>query len=445
MRRSLFWTLALFAVIVALSTTAASADALAKLQAKKLEAVHQALQALKADWQVMPRSGPYREHRANLHVHSHWSHDSRGTLDEIIVAAKATGTSVVMFTEHPADHYDFFKEGHQGVKEGVLLIPGAEMQGYLAYPTMSLKGINPGTPQEFCDLVVGRGGLMFVSHLEERMDWKIRDVTGVEIYNTHADSKDEKKLMGALKNPLWLFQTADLIRKYPQEAYSALQDYPADYLKKWDELCATAPHTGVSANDAHQSIGLLVRWMPGDQGRLEDALGKTLLDLNLALIPGSNELRKGKKVGDILFGLQLDPYENSLRHVGTHLLLTEFSEKGVREALGAGRAFVAFDWLADSTSFDFAAFNNTQRHEMGSSLPWSSGMTLKAQAPLPAHWRLLRGGQLVTESTGRKFEAAAAEPGNYRVEAWLDIDGERMLWILSNPIYLGGKEQAPEK
>ena len=426
-------------IVVALPANARS-EAFAKLEPKKLEAVRLAVEALRADWKAVPRIGPFREHRANLHVHSHWSHDSRGTIGEIVAAAKATGTSVLMFNEHPAEHYDFFKDGHQGIKDGVLLIPGAESQGFLAFPKMSLRGLNLATPQEFSDLVRGRGGLMFVSHLEERMDWNVRGITGVEIYNTHADFKDEKKMLTALRNPLWLLQATEMFRKYPQESFSALQDYPADYLKRWDELCATAPHTGVSANDAHQNVGLIVRWAAGDKARIEDALGKLLIELDLAIVPGSDGLRKGKQVGDELFRLLLDPYENSLRHVGTHLLLSELSEKAVREALEAGRAFVAFDWLADATGFDFAAVADTQRYEMGSQLAMTRLLTLRGQSPLPVHWRLIRNGKVVEESVGRTLSHSVVEPGNYRTEAWLDIAGERMLWILSNPLYIAASE-----
>ena len=193
------------------------------------------------------------------------------------------------------------------------------------------------------------------------MDWNIQGITGVEIYNTHADFKDEKKMIDAMRNPLWLLKASAMVHKYPQESFSALQDYPGDYLKRWDELCAIAPHTGVSANDAHQNVGMVAHWVDGDKARIEDPLGKLLIELPLAAIPGSKELRQGKQVGDELFRLLLDPYENSLRHVGTHLLLTEFSEKGVRESLESGRAFVAFDWLADSTGFDFAAHASGQR------------------------------------------------------------------------------------
>ena len=114
-----------------------------------------------------------------------------------------------MFTEHPADHYDFFVDGNQGLKDGVLMIPGAEMQGFLAYPKMSLRGVTPSSPQELSDLICGRDGQIFVSHLEERMDWQIQGVTGVEIYNTHADFKDETNMMAALKNPFRMLQMAE--------------------------------------------------------------------------------------------------------------------------------------------------------------------------------------------------------------------------------------------
>src|SRR6185295_1376641 len=140
---------------------------------------------------------------------------------EIVTAAKAVGTQVLMFTEHPAETYDFVADGHQGTKDGVLLIPGAEMKGLLVFPQQSVRGTEMAEVQEFSDLVRRRKGLTFLSHLEERMDWQIRGITGCEIYNTHADFKDEKRLVSALKNPLWLFTIAELFRKYPQEAFSA--------------------------------------------------------------------------------------------------------------------------------------------------------------------------------------------------------------------------------
>ena len=75
------------------------------------------------------------------------------------------------------------------------------------------------------------------------MDWEINGLTGTEIYNTHADFSEEDKLIAKLKNPLGMFQLMERFQKYPQEAFGALQDYPAGYLKKWDELCGQKPCT----------------------------------------------------------------------------------------------------------------------------------------------------------------------------------------------------------
>src|SRR5262249_10945428 len=140
--------------------------------------------------------------------------------------------------------------------------------------------------------------------------------------------------------------------------------------------------------------------------------------------------------GDTLFKIQLDPYEVSLRHVGTHLLLTDLNEAAVRDALEKGRAFVGFDWIADSTGFDFAAVSPSGRHEMGGRVPLKPSLKLHAIAPLVVKWKLVANGRAAVERTGRTFEFPVTEPGNYRIEAWLTLAGEELIWILSNPIYI---------
>ena len=415
---------------------AAAADALDRLELDRLKAVHAAIAELKSQRQVLARSGPYQDFRAAIHLHSAFSHDSRGTLEEIVEAAKATGTSVLMFTEHSSDKYDPPANGHRGMQDGVLLIPGVETNGFLVFPTQSLKGIESRSPQEYADQVRSKGGLVFLSHVEERMDWEINGTTSTEIYNTHADFSDEEKLIAKLKNPLGMFQLMERFREFRQEAFGALQDYPAGYLKKWDDLSQRKPCTGVAAPDSHQNVGLFVRLLDNGKARLEDALGEQLMELNLQLLPMLQPLAEGKKSGDALFEFQMDPYATSLRHVGTHLLMTELSDSAVREALEAGRAYVSFDWIADGTGFDFAAFSAAGRHEMGSQLAIAPDMQLQACAPLPVVWRLMRNGKIMTEAEGLRFRAPIDQPGGYRIEAWLDVAGEKRIWILSNPIYV---------
>jgi hypothetical protein len=415
---------------------AAGADALERLELDRLKAVHAAIAELKSQRQELERLGPYQDFRAAIHLHSAFSHDSRGTLDEIVAAAKTTGTTVLMFTEHSSDDYDPPVNGHRGTHDGVLLIPGVETKGFLVFPAQSLKGNESRSPQEYADQVRSKGGLVFLSHVEERMDWKIEGLTGTEIYNTHADFSEEENLTAKLKNPLEMFQIMERFQKYPQEAFGALQDYPAGYLKKWDELCQQKPHTGVAAPDSHQNVGLFVRLLDDGKVRLEDALGKRLMELNLKMLPMLQPLAAGKNPGDVLFEFQMDPYPTSFHHIGTHLLMMELSEQAVREALEAGRAYVSFDWIADGTGFDFAAVSAAGRHEMGSQLEYGHGLQLQARAPLPVGWRLMRNGEVLTEAEGPRFKSPIDEPGSYRVEAWLDVAGEKRIWILSNPIHV---------
>jgi hypothetical protein len=74
---------------------------------------------------------------------------------------------------------------------------------------------------------------------------------------------------------------------------------------------------------------------------------------------------------------------------------------------------------------------------MGDEVPLAAGLTLTAKLPVPALVRLLRGGKEVARSEGKaEFEFAATEPGAYRLEAWLTLDGEPRPWIFANPVYV---------
>lgn len=454
--RHLVHTLAVTACLAAgsASPSLARADALDRFTDERLGRVHTAVAALAEARRPIERSGPYREYRVNLHVHSAFSHDSRGELPAIVAAAKEAGTDVLMFTEHPADHYDFVTDGHTGIHDGVLAIPGAETKGLLVFPRESVAGQEALEPVDLARRLRQQQGLSFLSHLEERLDWELPGLTGCEIYNTHADAKEETQLFTAMRNPLWLLRAASLVQRYPQEAFSALQDDPRLYLDRWDELCQIAPHTGISANDAHENVGVVIRLAADGKVIVADPLDDPLLTLDLAVVKPFLPRAANAAEGEELFRLQLDPYVCSLRHVATHVLAGELSREAIEEALAAGRAFVAFDWIADSRGFDChlvgpPAGSNTAvevdtastaepltRYEMGSVLAWSKGLELRAAAPLPGHWRVIRDGACIHEADGSELSLPLSEPGNHRVELSLDVAGEPHLWILGNPFYV---------
>lgn len=427
---AVFWALA----------TAAWADALDRMHPEKLRAVHDAIEMLKTQRRSVSLSSGFDDVRTVLHVHSELSHDSRGTLEEIVADAKAAGVRVILFTEHPSSDVDYFLDGHRGVVDGVLLIPGAETEGFLAYPRRSIQAQKTESPQALADLVKSTGGLVFVSHLEDRMDWTIERVTGMEIYNTHADFKDEKRFVAALLSPLSFVTISNSLKQYPQEVFGALLDYPADYLSRYDDLCLRARHTGVAANDAHHNQAYRVRLHDDGVVQLEDALGAAMTRLDLRTLGPLGALAAGRQPGDVLFELDLDPYVRSLRHVSTHLLLGETTEKQVWGALIEGRAYVAFDWLADPTGFVYEAARNGETWAIGSELPMADGLRLRAEAPLEGRFKLMRDGAAVFDQVGTGMDYDVQGPGVYRVEVWLNVAGEDRPWILSNPIYVRSNE-----
>lgn len=418
-------------------------DALDRMSLDKLKATHQGVELLKGDWEQKTLPSQYRDYRGVMHVHSLLSHDSRSTPEEIRKACQAIGVEVVMFNEHPADHYDFVKDGHRGLVDGVLFIPGAEFGGLLAYPQQSVTKKNFESPQERVDVVNEADGMTFLCHLEERMDWDLTGMTGSEIYNTHADFKNESRLVKSLRSPLGMIPLLLGSRSYPQETMAALQDYPADYLKRWDELCQKYHLTGVAANDAHHNQGLTGVVQEDGKLKLFDRLEEEQGSIDPKDVPLLLPLTLGKKPGDKIVLMDLDPYERSFTHVSTHMLLSEQTEPAVREALKAGRTYVSFEWIADPRGFNFQATQGDQVYEMGSEIPFNPEINFRSVANLPVRFRLMKDGKEVDAKLGREYTYVVQEAGVYRMEAWVNLPDGPQIWILSSPIYVRSENQKP--
>ena len=68
---------------------AAHGDAVERMRLEKLRATHEKVESLKSQLRKVSLASGYDDVRALLHVHSAFSHDSRGKIDEIVAAAKA--------------------------------------------------------------------------------------------------------------------------------------------------------------------------------------------------------------------------------------------------------------------------------------------------------------------------------------------------------------------
>jgi hypothetical protein len=270
-------------------------------------------------------------------------------------------------------------------------------------------------------------------------------LTGLEVYNRHWDAKRDRASLVALAlkltDPKQLAELQEAVRRYPDELLAFQCDYPTVYLDKWDEGTKQKRLTGVAANDCHHNQVFLVKMVDGETVLVGTTVDddKAMRKITAALRPGIREMTRGRQPGDVLARLDTDPYIRSFRNVSTHVLAPTLDEPAIRAALKAGHAFVAHDWMCDATGFRFGAADARGNRVaiMGDEVASAEGLKLTAALPLTAYVRLLRHGREVATSEGKAaFEFAVNQPGAYRLEAWLKLDGEFRPWIFANPVYV---------
>jgi hypothetical protein len=288
--------------------------------------------------------------------------------------------------------------------------------------------------------------MMFLSHIEERKDHPMHGLTGLEIYNRHWDAKKDRisllALARMLTDPKELAQLREAVRLYPDELLAFQCDYPQVYLDKWDAETQRMRLTGVAANDCHHNQVLVVKMVDTETVLLGTNVDKddAMRQFTAATRPGITEMTRGHSPGDILARIDVDPYERSFWNSCTHILAPRLEEAALRTALKAGHAYVAHDWMCEATGFRFevtGAGPVPAATIMGDEVKFSEGLKLTAHFPVACQTRLLRNGQeLATTSSDKSPEFPVEQPGVYRLEAWLTLDGESRPWIFSNPIYV---------
>jgi hypothetical protein len=432
------WSIDAALLGLAQSDKPAGRSTLERMELKRLMAVAAARQRFAAERVLVPARRGLRDFRGVFHVHAEDSPHTGGTRDEVLEACRRTGVHVVFLTDHK--QRGSFKSNWRGLHHGVLFITGSETEGFLSFPEEPIS--HPAVEgNQYITQVLRDGGLIFLSHLEERLDDSPAGLTGYEVYNAHAEVKNQVAtalmLLGSLCDvkqwPLLLHK----VMSYGDEWMGALQHYPHLYLQKWDRDCERQPLTGIAANDAHhnQTFSVVVR---DDRSASIRTVGNPdFLALDTKRQPELAPLLRGRKKDDVLFRLDLDPYERSFRNTNTHVMASELSEPTIRDALRCGRAYVAHEWLAEATGFEFIADAGDIVYEMGDSVELQPGLRLVTRAPLPGWFRLIRNGKPLAKAKGASYLFPVQAPGIYRVEVWLEVDGEERPWIYSNPIWVG--------
>jgi hypothetical protein len=259
-----FASLSAAVVLFLLASIATAADPLPRkrinlerLDLDRLAAVHADVEKLQAQRVEIPPRAGLTDYRCILHAHAEDSSHTGGTLPEMLADAKKAGVHAILLSDHYRPPTDFIDGRWRGLKDGVLFIPGSEVNGFLVYPMKSILNRMELKGTDFVNTVTAGEGLIFLSHIEERKDHSMEGLTGLEIYNRHWDAKRDKLALLALAARLTdRKQLADLekaVKLYPDEVFAFQCDYPTVYLDKWDTEAKRRRLTGVAANDCHHN------------------------------------------------------------------------------------------------------------------------------------------------------------------------------------------------
>jgi hypothetical protein len=279
------------------------------------------------------------------------------------------------------------------------------------------------------DAMHAAGALVMIPHTESRplSYLQMMPFDGMEVYNLHAAiDPDIRQYIFGLNaygafGAILPFATTDAAGPEPDLAILGFfEDLPL-YTERWDALLPLRPVTGIAGTDVHQNS-----------------------------FPGM--MRDGERG---------DSYRRLMRWFSNIVLVSgEVTPDAVKDALRAGRSYIAFEILGTPTGFDFYAEQGTSTVEMGGQT--TAGATLHVRAPAlfdpdpaapsPAiSMRLLKvaGGTTQVAAEGESIDLPSAGAGIYRVEAriiphhlrpYLGAEADKYirdsLWVMSNPIYV---------
>jgi hypothetical protein len=344
-----------------------------------------------------------------LHVHSSYS-DGVGTVAEILHAAAQAGLDFVVLTDH-GDPEALSKEGEM-YSEGVLLLVGSEIsteKGHLLALDIPDPVFRFGTDTaSVLRDVAEMGGFSIAAHPTALRPnfawdgWDLPGLSGIELFNFFS---------------AWRRQGAQNIGRalvtYPFSAARGLAvalEWDPLLIEKWNEMLSERDMAAWVGLDAHGQLSLSdnlqIPW-PGYREVFSMARNHLVLDRPL--------------VGDVAL-----------------------DREAIYQALERGQGYMSFDGIADGTGFRFSAQGASSEWPMGSHVPASliEGLHLVAsvQAPPGSRLRLLRDGNLLTETTEGELSLEIDGPGVYRAEVRLDpafVPGGRdQPWIVSNPIFV---------
>ena len=268
------------------------------------------------------------------------------------------------------------------------------------------------------------GALVYLHHTEE---WEVQQILdlpidGIEIYTLHYNTIDN---LGDVALLMLRYLEEPEMMPEPEIAFIAIMQENEHDLYRWSMAVMQKPMPGALATDVHQNS-------------LDD--------------PAPD-------------GERVDSFRRMMRWFSNYVLVPDgpVDDLVLKEAIGQGRMYGAFDYLGYPIGFDFYGASGQDIYEMGDFVPAGAQPELRVTLPTvyspyelkpdpPLTVRILKAdsGDWIEVASGSTDLTHTAEDGVYRAEVrmlpehlrpWLGPEADdyimEMIWIYSNPIYVG--------
>ena len=373
------------------------------------------------------------EYKGVFHMHSYWSHDSRGRLNEILPAAKKAGYNFLFFSDHPHGKLDTFPRSYQGVYDNIVFEAGTEGgKGLMVTPMDSVIIDWSKDQSEVIHSIVSNNGLVIYVHTEKKHYWDNPDYQAMEIYNIHTDYLDGNDGLFSIALNLLINKS-----EYHHWVFREMYDEQVDILSNWDSINENRKVVGMAAVDAHNNQNYRARYI--EDGKVE-WVGPNAKTIEI-VEPGLTEkiLLDDSNINGWAFKWEVDPYFISFNHVTNNVFSDTLTNFGIKNNLVAGHAFISFQSLAKADGFQFFAIDreNHLNAILGDSVSAKDVYKLKAVSPFPVQFQLVKNGVVIdVVDNVYKYEfKPKGQTGNYRIVAKIFLDGVWVSWVFTNPIY----------
>lgn len=360
-----------------------------------------------------------------IHVHSNYSTDGGGSVEEIAEAAKAADLDFVVITDH--NTIDGRRDGKEGTYDGVdtfiemesSVPPGHLLTFYALTPAAALPNndLVDLSWKHYMGWEKPENGFMIVAHPSNRKNpWSRLDryPRGTEVMNF--DSVWQRSLFDS---PVGFALTAMLIPFNPfLSTLRFFEYYPKD-ISAWDtKLSVAPPHVGILGTDAHQRLilkkDLYLPW--------PDYRSTFKIASNLAFVP--------------------KPLPKSF----------EARRRVLYDAIKSGSIAIALNALypPEGSDWTYTCSNSKQEFRVGSQPKLGNQCRFNIQLPdnfpYKSLAKLYKNGTLETEVelNGNFVSIPVNEAGTYRLEVWAHAHSVfRILlshdvpYLMYNPIFVG--------